>query len=196
RESIGVAAAGLVRAVATGLATRSRRSFERPVDLLLPIGAYATATLLAWTPLVWELAREAGALSLGVAVHRTPVTWITPLSLAAALLTVPRRAGQWFGGVLAVAVIPLVVALSFSDRASAIAAREATPGAALADAPILARIELPNDSTGLRLSPSGRRFAVALPGRGSAKRFLTGTPGGASIEISAVDLVLVDDDHA
>jgi Zn-dependent protease with chaperone function len=196
RQMIALAAAGLVMAVATWLATRSRPSFERPVDLLLPIGAYATATLLAWTPLVWELAREAGALSLGVAVHRTPVTWITPLALAAALLTVPRRAVQWFGGVLAVAVITLVLALSFSDRASAIAAREATPGTALADAPVLARIELPTDSTGLRLSPSGRRFAVALPGRGSGKRFLTGTPGGESIEISAVDLELVDDDHA
>ena len=195
RQLVSLTAAGLVTAAAAWLATRSRHGLERRIDLILPIGAYAAVAVLVWTPLACEVGREAAALPLGVAIHRTPVTWITALALAATLLTVPRRLVQLVAGVLTAAVVIIVLALSIADRTGVVAVVEARPGAGPGEAALLARIELPAGSARLRLSPSGQRFAVALPGRGPAQRFLTGTPGGEQIEVPAVDLQFVDDDH-
>jgi hypothetical protein len=82
-----------------------------------------------------------------------------------------------------------------ADRKRVAAVVETRPEGRLADAAVLARIEVPAGSGWLRLSPKGERFAVALPGRGGARRFLTGTLDGDRVEIPAMDLQFVDDDH-
>jgi Zn-dependent protease with chaperone function len=195
REVVGVVAAGLVTAAAAWLATRRRQTFERRVDLLLPLGAYAAAAVLVWTPLLWEVGREVGALPLGVAIHRTPATWIIALALSAALLTVPGWPVRVIAGALTAAVLVSVLAVSIADRRGVAAVVEASPGAAPRSAALVARIELPAGSSRLRLSPTGHRFAVALPGRRTAPRFLTGTLDGGHLEIPALDLQFIDDDH-
>ncbi len=193
RDGVSAVAAVLVIAAAVWLATRRRDRVEPLIDVVVPIAAYAVAAALAWAPLAWEVSRDPAALALGVAIHRTPVVWITALALAASLLALRQRAVRLAAGAAALAVVVVVIAVSIADQRS-VATVPAAPGDELRDPRLVAAIELPAGSAGLRSSPGGRRVAVGLPGR--EKRWLvTGDADADRRVIRGRDLQFVDDDH-
>lgn len=193
RDLVALGAAVLVAAGAIWLSTRPRSRPEPLADLLVPIGAYAVAAGLAWTPLVWDTGRDPAALALGTAIHRTPVTWITGLALAAALLAVPYRTVRAMAGCATLGILVVVGVVSIADRRS-VAAVAAVPGDGLVESRLVATHELPRGSRRLSSSPSGRRVAVALPGT-EGRWVVIGPGAGDRMEVRAADLDFVDEDH-
>jgi Zn-dependent protease with chaperone function len=193
RDFVGLGAAVLVAAGAIWLSTRRRSRPEPLADLLVPIGAYAIAAGLAWTPLLWDAWHEGAALALGTAIHRTPATWITGLALVAALLAMPYRMVRAMAGCATLAILVAVGAVSIADRRS-VAAVTAVPGDGLVEARVVATHELPRGSRRLSSSPSGRRVAVALPGT-EGRWVVMGRGAGDRMEIRAEDLEFVDEDR-
>lgn len=195
RDLVGTVVAALVLAGAAWLVARGRRRAEPRMDIAVPIGLYAVAAALVWAPLAWELSHEPAALPLGVAIHRTPVAWITALALAASLLAARRRAVRLVGAAGSLAVVAVVVGVSIADLRS-MGLPAAVPGEGPRDARLVAAIDLPGGSGRLRSSPGGRRVAVALPNQDG--RWLVAPAGAADAErrvIRGRDLHFVDEDR-
>ncbi|HEV8310699.1 MAG TPA: M48 family metalloprotease, partial [Methylomirabilota bacterium] len=184
------------------LALARRRTEGEPhgVATGLTLAVLGIAAIPAWSALLWVAMSGAGGLRLHQAARAAPSATVALLGLAGALLLVPRRPARWAAAIAAIlAVVPLGLGAGwFHDRFGYDPLATAGPALRWSGGSLRVVGQARGvGATGLRLSPSGREYAVrSLPrpeGRRWLASFLIGRFDGGHREIEAYDLAFLGD---
>jgi len=205
----GLAVLGAL-ALSLGWARARGAPDERRAGAILVTAPLAALALLAWAGLGWSAGLGSSLRWLHEGARAMPSATLAPLGLGAALLASGHRRWLWAGRALILAaLVPLLLGSGWVGGRLGHDLLSATqPALRLSEATATllrqTRVEMP--ATALRLSPSGRRFAVRQAfyvededgevDVSPPATYRVGAFGEPAVNLEAEDLAFLDDGRA